>query len=353
MLDPWIAYQRYGDRDELRSHYAVMRGYVDYLTSRSVNGIVDYGLGDWYDIGPKPPGFSQLTSRALTATAVYYQDIEALEAAARMLGDTAEEQKMEALCSSVGKAFQQRFYHPDEHDYDRDSQTANAMPLALGLVPPQDRARVLQHLVADIRAHNNHVTAGDVGFHYVVDALEDNGASNMLLDMLLRRDAPSYGYQLSRGATSLTEAWDANPDSSQDHLMLGHAEEWFYAGMGGIHIDFAQDAAHPIVIEPAMLPRIASADVSYHSAHGMIRVAWKHAQNQTVLDVTIPVNSAALVVLPALREETVREGSGPASQAEYVKFVKMEGTFAVFSVESGHYRFSFPTPGDTSAMVNR
>jgi hypothetical protein len=353
VLDPWIAYQRYGDREELHNHYATMRGYVDYLTSRSVNGIVDYGLGDWYDIGTGPPGFSQLTSRALTATAVYYQDIGAVEAAARVLGDTAEEQKMAALRGSVGKAFQQRFYHPDEHDHDRDSQTANAMPLALGLVPPQDRAAVLQHLVADIRAHNNHVTAGDVGFHYLVDALEDNGASNVLLDMLLRTDAPSYGYQLSRGATSLTEAWDANPDSSQDHLMLGHAEEWFYAGMGGIRVDFAQDAAHPIVIEPTLLPRIASASVSYRSVRGMIRVAWKHVQNQTVLDVTVPVNTTALVVLPALVEQTVREGSGPASQAEDVKFVTMEGHSAVFSVESGHYQFSFPTPRDTPVVANR
>ena len=353
VLDPWIAYQRYGDREELHNHYATMRGYVDYLTSRSVNGIVDYGLGDWYDIGTGPPGFSQLTSRALTATAVYYQDIEAVEATARVLGDTPEEQRMATLRGLVGKAFQQRFYHPDEQDYDRDSQTANAMPLVLGLVPPQDRTAVLQHLVADIRAHNDHVTAGDVGFHYVVDALQNNGASNVLLDMLLRRDAPSYGYQLSRGATSLTEAWDANPDSSQDHLMLGHAEEWFYAGIGGIHIDFARDAAHPIVIEPAILPRIASASVSYRSVRGMIRVTWRHGQNQTALDVTIPVNTTALVMLPAFTEQTLREENRSARQAEGVRFEKIEGTSAVFSVESGHYRFSFPAPRDNSAVENR
>jgi alpha-L-rhamnosidase len=350
VLAPWISYQRYGDLEELRSHFADMRRYVDYLTSRSVNGIVDYGLGDWYDIGPKPPGPSQLTSRGLTATAIYYQDIVALERTARLLRDGEAERKMAALRSSVGKAFQQRFYHPEQHSYDRGSQTANAMPLVLGLVPPHDRTAVLQQLIADIRAHQNHVTAGDVGFHYVVDALQDNHASNVLLDMLLRSDPPSYGYQLRQGATSLTEAWDANPDSSQDHLMLGHAEEWFYAGMAGIRIDFTKGATHPIVIEPAMLRRVDSADVSYRSVRGVIHVGWKHAQQHTAMDVTIPPNCSAMVVLPAMTEQLLREGGVPASRAPAVTFVRADNESLVLSIESGHYHFSFPTPqGDAAA----
>jgi hypothetical protein len=40
------------------------------------------------------------------------------------------------------------------------------------MVPAASRRAVLEHLVEDIRAHNNHVTAGDIGFHYVVRALK-------------------------------------------------------------------------------------------------------------------------------------------------------------------------------------
>ena len=348
VLDPWIAYRRYGDLGELRAHYPMMCAYVDYLSSRSVDGIVEYGLGDWGDVGPKQPGFGQLTSHSLTSTGIYYDDILAVEAAARLLGGTAEEHKMAALRQFVGDAFQKRFYHPGEHDYDRGSQTADAMALALGLVPPQDRDAVLQHLIADIRAHNDHTTAGEVGFHYVVVALQDNGASNVVLDMLLRRDSPSYGYQLSRGATSLIEAWNAEPNASQDHLMLGHAEEWFYVGMGGIRIDFARDAVNPIVIAPAMLQRIDSASVAYRSVRGEIRVAWKHAQKQTVLNVAIPANTSALVVLPIPDKESVREGAVDASEAQGVQFVGMKDGSPAFRVESGQYRFSFPTAQGSS-----
>jgi alpha-L-rhamnosidase len=42
------------------------------------NNILDFGLGDWYDYGPKPPGVAQLTPKALTATAFYYYDVQLL-----------------------------------------------------------------------------------------------------------------------------------------------------------------------------------------------------------------------------------------------------------------------------------
>ena len=124
------------------------------------------------------------------------------------------------------------------------------MPLVVGLAPEGERAHVLDALIADIQAHDNHVTAGDIGFHYVVDALLDGGRSDVLYDMLERTDPPSYGYQLAQGATALTEAWDANPSSSQDHFMLGHAEEWFYRGLGGINVDFSAQPPRQLVLRP-------------------------------------------------------------------------------------------------------
>jgi hypothetical protein len=51
------------------------------------------------------------------------------------------------------------------NQYDRGSQTANAMPLVLGLVPADRQEAVLEDLVAAIRARKSHISAGDVGFH--------------------------------------------------------------------------------------------------------------------------------------------------------------------------------------------
>ena len=151
------------------------------------------------------------------------------------------------------EAFNRKFFNADKNQYDRNSQTANAMPLVLGLVPEDRRAAVLDGLVAQIRAGGNRVTAGDVGFNYLMRALSDGGQGNVLYDMLIRDDGPGYAYQLKKGATSLTEAWDTNPGSSQNHCMLGHIEEWFYRGLGGISSDPSGPGFKKIIIKPQIV----------------------------------------------------------------------------------------------------
>ena len=55
VLEPWWAYSFYGDKAELEQDYPMMQRYVAALESKAVDGIVAYGLGDWYDIGPERP----------------------------------------------------------------------------------------------------------------------------------------------------------------------------------------------------------------------------------------------------------------------------------------------------------
>ncbi len=63
----------------------MMCRYVDYLKSKSDNHILSHGLGDWFDLGPKDPGPSQLTLKPVTATAIYYYDLVLLSEMAGIL----------------------------------------------------------------------------------------------------------------------------------------------------------------------------------------------------------------------------------------------------------------------------
>ena len=56
ILVPWQQYEFTGDMALLRAHYDAMKRYVAYLGSRATDHIVSHGLGDWYDLGPNPPG---------------------------------------------------------------------------------------------------------------------------------------------------------------------------------------------------------------------------------------------------------------------------------------------------------
>ena len=58
----------------------------------------------------------------------------------------------------------------------------------------------------DIRQRGNALTAGDVGYRYVLRALEDAGRTDVIFEMNNRYDVPGYGWQLAHGATALTES---------------------------------------------------------------------------------------------------------------------------------------------------
>jgi hypothetical protein len=322
ILSPWEAYQFYGDEEILRDHYDSMVRYAGYLENRLQDGMLTYGLGDWYDIGPRPPGEAQLTGKGLTATAIYYQDLRTLAAIARLLGKEAEAAGFDRQSAEVREAFNRHLLHAATATYDRGSQTAQAMPLVVGLVPENLRQAVLENLVKDIRAHTNHVTAGDIGFHYVVRALTDNGRSDVLFDMLLRDDSPSYGYQLKSGATTLTEAWDANPSSSQNHFMLGHAEEWFYRGLAGIDVDLSRPESSQIAIRPAFLAGVPSARAEVHTVLGSVASSWTRDGEKVVWQVRIPAGSRAVVALPqGAAEVSIHGAQAPqASPANEITF---------------------------------
>jgi alpha-L-rhamnosidase len=339
ILSPWTAYTFYGDKQVLRGNYDAMVAYAHYLATRANNDLLSYGLGDWYDIGPGAPGRSQLTGEAMTATAIYFQDLTALARIAAILNKTADAAEFTNRAAAVKASINAHLFHPETNNYDKGSQTANAMALALDLVPEDHRAGVLTNLVADIRHHNNHVTAGDIGFHYLVRALTDSGRSDVLYDMLTRNESPSYGYQLSRGATTLTEAWNANPDSSQDHFMLGHAEEWFYRGLAGIDFDLDRAVEARIWIHPQVVGDLQSVSASYKSVLGLIVSRWQREADTFHFDITIPPGVTATISFPPEFGRGVKESGHDLRGDDGVLSVNGGSGPLSIVVASGNYHF--------------
>ena len=157
--------------------------------------------------------------------------------------------------------------------------------------------------------------------------------------MLIRDDGPGYAFQLKMGATSLTEAWDTNSGSSQNHCMLGHIEEWFYRGLGGIACDPTGPGFEKTILKPQIVGNLASAKTAYLSPYGRIACAWSCRGDALSLSVTVPANTTATVYVPANDATVVTEGVQPAEQAEGIRFLRMEHGAAVFEVGSGQYHF--------------
>ncbi len=339
LLVPWQQYEFDGDLNLFRTHYDAMTNYLAYLGSRADNYIINYGLGDWYDVGPKHPGISQLTPIALTGTAFYYQDARIMSEAAALLGKDDDAKQFSELAGKIRAAFNEKFYDPTNRIYATGSQCANSFPLVMNLCDLTNCTAVLDAIVRDVRARGNALTAGDVGYRYLLRALADGGRSDVIFDLNNQSEKPGYGFQLKKGATSLTEAWDAGRGSSQNHFMLGQIEEWFYHDVAGIGCDPAGPGFKKIIIRPQPVGDLAWARAGYDSIRGKITSDWKRTNGKFTLSVTIPANMTATVFIPAASAETMTEGGKSAAPSGGVKFLRMENDRAVFEIESGAYTF--------------
>jgi alpha-L-rhamnosidase len=338
VLDPWNIYQMYSDSQAMRQNYAGMKRYVDYLSAKATNGLLAYGLGDWYDVGPAAPGASQLTTNGVTATGTLFEDATVLSQVATLLGNTGDASTYSTLAASAAGAYNSTFWKPAGY-YDRNSQTANAVPLALGMVTTATGATALAALVSDVTAANYQVTAGEIGIGFVVPALANAGRSDVLLGIVKQSALPGYLYQLQHGATTLTEAWDANPSDSQNHAMFGHAERWFWEGLAGIMTDPSSPGFQRILIEPQMPTGIDSVQATYHSSQGVISSAWARSATGVEMNVSIPVNATATVYVPAQSAASITESGAPVAMAAGVTAVRLGKGVVAVDIGSGTYDF--------------
>lgn len=350
ILAAWQHWVWTGDDSPLRDHYDAMRRYVDYLASKSQDHLVSHGLGDWYDVGPKRPGVAQLTPIPLTATAIYYEDVVALARIAELLGRRADADELSKRAEQIKAAFNAKFFDRSTGSYAAGSQTSQSMPLVLGLVPEERRAAALEALVADVHRRGDSVSAGDVGYRYLLRALADHGRSDVIFAINHQSEKPGYGYQLAHGATSLTEAWDARPSSSQNHFMLGQLVEWFYGDLAGLAPDPTAPGFGRVIVKPQPVAGIDWARARYESPRGPIAVEWRRVCNGIRLELEIPPNSSARVTVPVRAGEEILVNERSHNRFEHVKSIGRTDVDETLEVSSGHYVFDIvPRAGNSSA----
>jgi alpha-L-rhamnosidase len=157
LLIPWYAYQYYGDVGILEEQYDHLKLYVDYLTRRAKNHIVDIGLGDWVPAKTETPV-------AVTSTGYYYVDSLIVSKIAKLLGKGADAKKYADLANEIRRAFNQTFCGKDG-TVANNSQTALSCAIYQGLAMPDSRQAILAQLVTNVEHHDNHLDTGIPSAH--------------------------------------------------------------------------------------------------------------------------------------------------------------------------------------------
>ena len=323
---PWFLYQFRGDKALLEELYPHMKASVDFIHGTSEDNIISWGLGDWGSVTHTPKKQSN--------TIAFYNLTNIVAQVAELLGKSEDAGEYNRLANTIRDSFNQKFLDVGTGSYGVNSQTAYALPLLLGMVPEEHKAKVQQHLKDEVKRDNGHLNTGFNGTQALMKVLTDIDPETAY-SIANQEDEPSWWGMIKDGRTTIPEFW--NGDGVQNIVSLGGPlENWFYYGLAGIRSDLAYPGFKQFLIKPSYVKDIDWVKAHHNSPYGRIAVEWKRKKGKYEVDVTVPANSTARVYLPG---EKITEGGLPVDKVEGITFLRMENDLAVFKLNSGRYQF--------------
>lgn len=302
---PWQHYLHYGDPKVLADNLDHALRYVKFLDAKSTNDILrDWGggltfLGDWV-----PPGrgmdngnFPSKEMAELFCNCYRVLLWQWVANSAGVLGRSAEVELAMSRIASIRKATHAAFYDAANHRYVADEQIYYVMPLFTGVTPESEQAKVLDAFLKCLNEKNHgKLDTGMLGTKYLVKFLDDTGRDDLVLPFYQSPDYPGWGYMVENGATTLWEQW--NGFWSQIHSCFAQADNWLYRGLAGIRPDPSGPGFKKCIIQPSVPGNLTWVKAHHDSPYGRIGVQWKRQDRKFMLNVEIPPNSSATVLLP-------------------------------------------------------
>jgi len=341
---PYSLWQRYGDTEIIRTSYVGMQKWLGYLERHSKNHIIPVNArvstaGDWESV-------DDVTPKDLIGTFYYALDTFQVAEMAAAIGKDADAADYRKLFAEIRAAIIKEFVAADG-TVAKGSQTAQVLALHLGLYPDGLREKVLGKLLANIKAHNDHLTTGYLGTQWLLQVLVENGQADVAYKILFQKTQPSWLFMSSMDQTSLWEGWTSlKPDgtfgskrTSLGHEALGSCGDWMFQGIGGIVPNRASPGFKHFLIRPIPGGALTSAEASYESPFGKITTRWKLNGNQFAIEAEVPVNTTATIVLPAADTASITESGRPVTSAPGVVAAGTATGAASYKVGSGHYTF--------------
>jgi alpha-L-rhamnosidase len=342
----WYMWQQYGDRRILEENYDGLRKYVEFLRSKAPDNVLRFNFnGDWIGV-VEPAG-------EVISDAYYYYDVTIMKNVAGILGKAADEQSYAHLADQIKDGFNRTFFDSKTNLYAGGSQTAQAMALALGLVPEKVRGEVTWRLVKDVLYyHNTHLTTGFIGTKFLFPALSDGGHGDLAYDLAVQTTYPSWGHMIERGLTTVAEIWPDKGETymfSHDHPALGSVGAWFYTALGGLSQGAGGDGYQHLRIAPLIAEGLDWVSATVETVRGTGSSSWSKEPGSVTMRVTVPVNADAEVVIPIppeITEFTVRDGdrviwqNGKAiAGIDGITAVQQKDGNIIVNVGSGRYYF--------------
>ena len=331
---PWYMYLYYGDTTIVKKHWEGMKKYIGYLERHltpscivNTSPFTEWGL-------PQP----NTLPRGLVSTAFFYHDLQIMSRLAGILGKSNDKSYFDTLAEKVKQGFNKTWLDNKQMTYYTGRQGANVLALGFGLVPEELVDKVFETLVNHLTYDTEgHFDTGTLGTPLLLQVLARHGRNDLAYTLMNQKDYPSFGLEILRGSTTLWETWSGN--FSHSHPAFGSVCQWFYNTLAGILPDPGRPGFRHFLIRPLPVADLSVVSASTTSPYGRITSSWHVEDNDLFLDVTVPPNSTATVMLPAPEESKVSATQEKRGSGMNISFLGIKNDTASWKILPGKYRF--------------
>lgn len=332
ILVPWAEYLARGDIELLKRQYPVMKKFLKGCEKRaSLLSVgkhkyiwsLPYQWGDW--CAPDTDMLGWWLRAPWIATAYFANSAKLVAQIARILGEEEDASYYEELFQKIKQAYRDVFTNK-KGKVKREFQSAYVLPLAFGMVEPEEIDTMVENLQKLIDKKGGHIATGFPGTPYILYALSDNGRSDLAYRLLLQETCPSWLYEVKAGATTIWERYDAlredgtvnfgdekkkNDDSdggmvSFNHYANGAVGAWLYERCLGL--EAIEGGYKKFQFKPIIGGGLTWANGSVKTPFGQVCAKWSIEENLLTMEIDVPEATTCDLIFPDGESHSLKAG---------------------------------------------
>ncbi|MBR5738621.1 MAG: family 78 glycoside hydrolase catalytic domain, partial [Lachnospiraceae bacterium] len=297
-MKKWVLCQLFRMKESRPENAALPPEIRDHILDTADN------WGEWCEPGRTTAEYAaegRETGHAELATAFTAQGCLYLSRIAGRLGKRDDEAFFRAEYEKIREAYRAVF--TDHGRISSDRQCRYVRPVAHELLSTEESRIAVENLVRLIRSNGGAIGTGFLTTCYLNSVLTEYGFASAAYDLLLRKEQPSWLFEVEQGATTIWENWfgireDGSRRGSHNHYAFGAVSAWLMKYVLGIGLSGGE-----LTLRPYPDRRLGFAEGSFLSPLGRIASSWRYEGEEIVFTFEVPPNCRAAAKLPG--KETV------------------------------------------------
>ncbi len=275
---PYAHYLHYGDKSVVENALPAMLEWVEYITTRTENGLVckeeegGWCLGDWSSIYD-----SMIISQEFVNSTLFVQNLNRLCYLAEQVGQVDKVDYLQNLAERYKKAIIQHFFDTQTNSFCNGVQGADAFALSIGLGNEQTHQNLVEKYT-----QNCYFDTGFLGTYQLIEYLIGSNEVDLAFKLLSSKEYGSFGYLMNVGENTICEK--LFPWGSHAHPMFGGVAEFLMSHLLGFP---TSNIDKNVILRPHFPSVVNNASGSMLIDNKKVEISWVKRDNVAQIEVQV------------------------------------------------------------------